>query len=72
MNKKSNKRYELDENEKVTSQSLWDAAIAVLRENVYTNANNQKRKRSQITDVRLHSKKLKKSKLNPKQAEERT
>lgn len=63
----------MDKNEKVTSQSLWDAAIAVLREKIYIpNANNQKRKRSQISDIRLHSKKLKKNKLNPKQAEERT
>ena len=44
MNKKSNKRYEFGKNEKVTSQSLWDAAIAVLRENLYTKCQQSEKK----------------------------
>jgi hypothetical protein len=62
---------EVNENENMTYQNLWDTAKAVLRRKFIAQSVYIKRtERSQINDLKLHLKHLK-NKQNPKEAGEK-
>jgi hypothetical protein len=61
---------EVNENENMTYQNLWDIATAVLRGKLIAMSAYIKRtERSQIKDLMLHLKLLEKNKQIPKQVE---
>ena len=62
-NKKITKYFEMNKNRSTTYQNLWDAAKAVLRENLqpiykYVNVYIKKKERSQINSLTFHIKQL--------------
>ena len=64
------KYLETNDNKNMTIQNLWDAAKAVLRGKFRAiQAYLKKQEKSQVNNLTLHLKELKKHKQNPKLAE---